>query len=75
MQPIHARFVGVELYFDHLENAKKFYLETLGSISPMSKAGTMQSSTVAQVLSAWSEKAPSPILRETRRFSPSKCLI
>ena len=30
MQQIQARFVGVELYFDNLERAKKFYLETLG---------------------------------------------
>ena len=30
MQPTKARFVGVELYFDDLEKAKKFYQETLG---------------------------------------------
>jgi predicted enzyme related to lactoylglutathione lyase len=30
MQPIHAQFSGVELYFDDLDRAKKFYLETLG---------------------------------------------
>ena len=30
MQPVQARFTGVELYFDDLENAKKFYEETLG---------------------------------------------
>jgi predicted enzyme related to lactoylglutathione lyase len=30
MQPVPPRFVGVELYFEHLENAKKFYVETLG---------------------------------------------
>ena len=30
MQSIHARFVGVELYFDDLERAKKFYQETVG---------------------------------------------
>lgn len=29
MEPIQARFVGVELYFDDLEKAKKFYVETL----------------------------------------------
>lgn len=28
--PLSARFVGVELYFDDLERAKKFYRETLG---------------------------------------------
>lgn len=32
MQPIHPRFVGVELYCDDLERAKKFYLETLGLV-------------------------------------------
>jgi catechol 2,3-dioxygenase-like lactoylglutathione lyase family enzyme len=30
MSEIAARFVGVELYFDDLERAKKFYVETLG---------------------------------------------
>jgi predicted enzyme related to lactoylglutathione lyase len=30
MAAIKARFVGVELYFDDLEKAKKFYLDTLG---------------------------------------------
>ncbi len=30
MQKIQPRFVGVELYFDDLEEARKFYLETLG---------------------------------------------
>jgi len=28
--PIQARFVGVELYFDDLPAAKRFYSETLG---------------------------------------------
>ena len=30
MQPVRARFIGVELYFDDLGRAKKFYEETLG---------------------------------------------
>jgi predicted enzyme related to lactoylglutathione lyase len=30
MLPIHARFIGVELYFEDLERAKKFYQDTLG---------------------------------------------
>jgi predicted enzyme related to lactoylglutathione lyase len=30
MQPVQARFIGVELYFDDLEKAKKFYEGTLG---------------------------------------------
>jgi len=30
MQPVRARFIGGELYFDDLEKAKKFYDETLG---------------------------------------------
>lgn len=30
MQPVQAQFIGVELYFDDLEKAKKFYEETLG---------------------------------------------
>lgn len=27
---IQARFVGVELYFENVERAKKFYIETVG---------------------------------------------
>jgi predicted enzyme related to lactoylglutathione lyase len=30
MNNISARFVGVEIYFDNLERAKNFYVETLG---------------------------------------------
>jgi predicted enzyme related to lactoylglutathione lyase len=30
MKPMQARFVGVELYFENLEKAKQFYVETLG---------------------------------------------
>jgi predicted enzyme related to lactoylglutathione lyase len=30
MKTIKARFVGVELYFENLEQAKKFYAQTLG---------------------------------------------
>jgi len=30
MDRIQAKFIGIELYFDNLEMAKKFYTETLG---------------------------------------------
>ena len=30
MERIHPQFIGVELYFNNLEMAKKFYVETLG---------------------------------------------
>ncbi len=30
MSDLSAQFVGVELYFEDLERAKKFYLDTLG---------------------------------------------
>jgi predicted enzyme related to lactoylglutathione lyase len=30
MERIQAQFVGVELYFEDLETAKKFYVETMG---------------------------------------------
>jgi predicted enzyme related to lactoylglutathione lyase len=30
MQPIQARFIGVELYFEDLQRAKHFYEKTLG---------------------------------------------
>jgi predicted enzyme related to lactoylglutathione lyase len=32
MQPVRARFIGVELYFDDLEKAKNFYEETFGLV-------------------------------------------
>ena len=30
MERIRAQIVGVELYFENLETAKRFYIETLG---------------------------------------------
>ena len=30
MKRLEARFVGVELYFEDLEAAKRFYVETMG---------------------------------------------
>jgi predicted enzyme related to lactoylglutathione lyase len=30
MEQIRAQFVGVELYFENLETAKRFYVETMG---------------------------------------------
>ncbi|MGA9241741.1 MAG: VOC family protein [Silvibacterium sp.] len=30
MEHIQARFIGVELYFENLDRAKKFYIETMG---------------------------------------------
>jgi len=39
MQPIQPRFVGVELYFNDLEKAEKFYEERLGLQFLMSKSG------------------------------------
>ncbi len=30
MERIQAQFIGVELYFENLETAKKFYVETMG---------------------------------------------
>ena len=39
MQPVRALFIGVELYFDDLERAKKFYQETLGLTVSDEQAG------------------------------------
>lgn len=36
---IRAQFVGIELYFENLEKAKKFYIETLGLDVSEEKAG------------------------------------
>lgn len=30
MQPIHAQLIGIELYFDDLDKARKFYKDILG---------------------------------------------
>jgi predicted enzyme related to lactoylglutathione lyase len=39
MERIQARFVGVELYFDDLELAKGFYIETLDLDLPEEQVG------------------------------------
>jgi predicted enzyme related to lactoylglutathione lyase len=39
MQHVPARFVGVELYFENLERAKKFYAETIGLAVSDEKVG------------------------------------
>ncbi len=39
MKGIQARFVGVELYFEDLEKAKKVYVETLGLETSDEEAG------------------------------------
>jgi len=39
MQQIAARFIGVELYFENLEKAEKFYVETLGLVISDEQAG------------------------------------
>ncbi len=39
MNDISARFVGVEIYFDDLEQAKNFYVETLGLRISEAQAG------------------------------------
>jgi len=39
MNNLSARFAGVELYFDDLERAKKFYVEILGLKISSEKAG------------------------------------
>jgi predicted enzyme related to lactoylglutathione lyase len=39
MQRFEAQFVGVELYFDDLEKAKEFYLDTMGLAVSEERAG------------------------------------
>jgi hypothetical protein len=46
---LNARFIGVELYFDHLDEGKRFYGETLGLISAMRCPATSR---------AWSRNGP-----------------
>ena len=52
MSRIKLQFAGVELYFEDLEQARRFYVETLAWRSPMSKRDITSSLTVAQDLSA-----------------------
>lgn len=39
MPPIQAQLMGIELYFDNLENATKFYTDTLGLTITEEQAG------------------------------------
>jgi hypothetical protein len=75
MERIQARFVGVELYFDDLELAKGFYIETLDLDLPRSKSGTMLSSIAARGLLALSGKGLSRTPRKIKRFSSLRCRI
>lgn len=71
MQRIQSRFVGVELYFENLEMAKKFYVETMGLDVSDEQAGhhaKFDSGAVAQVLFALSGRALSHTHRKIRRF-------
>ena len=69
MSRIKLQFAGVELYFEDLEQARRFYVETLAWRSPMSKRDITSSLTVAQDLSAWNEEAWNPIRQRTRLCS------
>ena len=53
--------VGVELYFEDLERAKEFYLDTLGPRISDEQPVTRPSSVLMPRLSAWKQKGPSPI--------------
>jgi catechol 2,3-dioxygenase-like lactoylglutathione lyase family enzyme len=67
MNGISARFVGVELYFDDLERAKKFYTETFGLLSDDQPGHHVKFDSGAGLF-AWIEKARSHIHRSTMPF-------
>jgi predicted enzyme related to lactoylglutathione lyase len=69
MMPIPPRFVGVELYFENLEKAKKFYVETLGLQISDEQAGITQNSILAQASFALNGRGLSRTRRKIRRFS------
>ena len=75
MERIRARFVGVELYFENLEKAKKFYIETMGLEVSDEQVGHHASSKVVPALFASNGRGLNRIPRKIRRFSSLRCLI
>lgn len=79
MAPIQARFVGVELYFENLERAKKFYLETIGlelSDEQVGHHAKFDSGAGFVCLERKGvESYPNPIPREIRRSFSSRYRI
>jgi predicted enzyme related to lactoylglutathione lyase len=73
MDRIQAQFVGVELYFENLELAKKFYLETMGLEVSDEQVGHHAKFDRALVSFALNARDLSPTLRKIRRFSSLKC--
>jgi hypothetical protein len=55
--------VGIERYFDDLERAERFYIETIGLEISDEQVGSL---TVASVLSALSKRGLSRLHRKTR---------
>ena len=74
MERIQARFVGVELYFNNLERAKKFYVETMCLEVSDEQVGHHAKFDSGAGF-ALSGRGLSRIPRKIRRFSSLRCLI
>jgi catechol-2,3-dioxygenase len=75
MMPMPPRFAGVELYFENLERAKQFYVETLGLGVSDEQPGHHEKFNSGGGFVALTRKGLSRTRREIRRFSSSKCRI
>jgi len=73
MQPVRARFIGVELYFDDLEKAKKFYDETLGLTVSDERTGHHAQFDSGGALFALSGRGLSPIPPKTKQCCSLRC--
>ena len=75
MQPIHAQFIGVELYFDDLERAKKFYQETLNLAVSDEQFGHHAKFDCGEVLFALSGRGLSPTPPKIKQCFSLRSLI
>ncbi len=67
MPNINARLVGLELYFEDLTAAKRFYEGTLASSSLESNPAITLSSTPGLLSCAWKRRESKTIRRTTRQ--------
>jgi catechol-2,3-dioxygenase len=72
MERIQARFAGVELYFENLEKARSFYLETMGLQISDEQIGQYAKFETGAGFICLERKESNRIPQRTRRFSSLK---
>ena len=75
MERIRARFVGVELYFENLERAKQFYIETMGLEVSDEQVGHHAKFDSGAGFVCLERKGLSRTPRQIKRSSSLRCLI